>query len=137
MNDFTQKELAYLNSQRLGHLTTLGADGMPHVVPVGFHYNLAIGTIDVGGRALGATREYRDVQRAHRVSLLVDDLESTNPWAPRGIEIRGTAEALPYGGESLGPGFSAELIRMYPRHIAEWGIETDGTEGARARSVLP
>jgi hypothetical protein len=31
------------------------------------------------------------------------------------IEIRGHAEALAYGGEVLGLGFSAELIRVYPR----------------------
>lgn len=135
MADFTDNELAYLNSQRLGRLATVGADGAPHVVPVGFHYNSALATIDVGGHAFGATRKFRDVQHEHRVSLVVDDLASTDPWTPRGIEVRGTAEALTYGGESLGSGYSAEMIRIYPRRIVEWGIESHAIGGAHARAV--
>jgi pyridoxamine 5'-phosphate oxidase family protein len=65
----------------------------------------------------------------------VDDLATVDPWAPRGIEIRGTAEALPYGGEALGPGFSAELIRIYPRRIVAWGIDAPPFSGRNARTV--
>ena len=56
---FTPNEIAYLGSQRLGRLATVGADGEPHNVPVGFHYNPALGTmaeIDNGaytGRLVG------------------------------------------------------------------------------------
>jgi pyridoxamine 5'-phosphate oxidase family protein len=63
------------------------------------------------------------VQRDPRVALVVDNLESVDPWRPRGIEIRGTAEALSYGGAVLGPGFGPELIRIYPRRIAAWGMD--------------
>lgn len=39
MSVFTDKELQYLQSARLGRLATVGADGMPHVVPTSFRYN--------------------------------------------------------------------------------------------------
>ena len=39
MSAFTASEIRYLISQRLGRLATVGADGQPHVVPVGFRYN--------------------------------------------------------------------------------------------------
>ena len=49
MSVFTEKELQYLQSARLGRLATVGADGMPHVVPTSFRYNPAHDTIDIGG----------------------------------------------------------------------------------------
>jgi pyridoxamine 5'-phosphate oxidase family protein len=132
---FTEKEMAYLGSQRLGRLATVGRDGGPHNVPVGFHYNSALDTIDIGGHGLGKSRKFHQVQREPRVSFVVDDLESVDPWTPRGIEIRGRAEALTYGGEVLGPGFGPELIRIYPRRIIGWGIDTPPFSGANARNV--
>ena len=134
---FTEKELAYLGKQRLGRLATVGRDGAPHAVPVGFRYNSALDTIDIGGHALGNTRKFHDVQRDPRVAFVVDDLESVDPWKPRGVEIRGKAEALNYGGEVLGPGFGQELIRIYPRRIIAWGIDTAPFTGPNARTVRP
>jgi pyridoxamine 5'-phosphate oxidase family protein len=132
---FTAKEIAYLASQRLGRLATIGSDGAPHNVPVGFRYNAELGTIDIGGHALGKTRKFHDVQREPRISFVVDDLASVDPWTPRGIEIRGTGEALGTGGQSMGPGFGAELIRITPRRIIAWGIDTAPFAGANARNV--
>src|SRR3982074_158036 len=112
---FTPNEIEYLGGQRLGRLATVGANGEPHNVPVGFPYNTALGPIDLGVHNRGKSRKFRDVEHQRRVAFVVDDLASITPWTPRGIEIRGTAEALRYGGESLGPGFGAEIIRIYPR----------------------
>ena len=36
MSTFTEKEIEYLRGQPLGRLATVGRDGSPHVVPVGF-----------------------------------------------------------------------------------------------------
>ncbi len=36
MSHFSQKETEYLRGQLLGRLATIGSDGAPHVVPVGF-----------------------------------------------------------------------------------------------------
>jgi len=132
---FTDKEVAYLGSQRLGRLATVGSDGAPHVVPVGFRYNPALDTIEIGGHALGKTRKFHNVQHEPRVSFVVDDLESVDPWTPRGIEIRGTAEALDYGGAVLGRGFGPELIRIYARRIIAWGIDTPPFSGSNARTI--
>jgi hypothetical protein len=42
MSVFTEVELEYLTGgRRLGRLATVGADGTPHVVPVGWIYNAA------------------------------------------------------------------------------------------------
>ncbi len=126
---FTEAEAEYLASQRLGRLATVGPDGSPHNVPVEFKYNADLGTIEIAGRALGVSRKFRDVQREPRVAFIVDDLVSTEPWRPRGIEIRGTAEALDEGGHAMGPYYGAELIRIRPTRVISWGV--DGTLNAR------
>jgi PPOX class probable F420-dependent enzyme len=38
-NDITQEMLAFLQEYHLASLTTMRADGSPHVVPVGFSYD--------------------------------------------------------------------------------------------------
>jgi pyridoxamine 5'-phosphate oxidase family protein len=128
---FTAKESEYLDSQILGRLATVGPDGAPRNVPVGFRLNHELGTIDIGGHNLGASQKFRNIQREPRVSFVVDDLASINPWTPRFIEIRGTAEALKTGGEAHGPGFAPELIRITPRRIIAFGID----EKRSARNV--
>ena len=66
MSVFTEAELQYLTGGRqLGRIATVGADGTPHVVPVGWIYNAARDTIDVGGQRAGAVKEVRR-RRAHR-----------------------------------------------------------------------
>ncbi len=120
---FSPAEIAYLQSQRLGRLATVGVDGAPHVVPVAFRYNAALGTIDIGGHHFASRKKYRDVQRNPRVAFVVDDVPSTDPWIARGIEIRGEAQILLAGGEEIGPGFDPEMFRITPAHIASWGID--------------
>ena len=122
MSVFTDEEIEYLNSQLLGRLATVGSDGQPHVVAVSFRYNAVLDTIDIGGHDFARRKKYQDVQRNPRVALIVDDLQSVNPWRPQGIEVRGEAEVLESGGEALGPGFAPEMFRILPRRIVSWGI---------------
>jgi pyridoxamine 5'-phosphate oxidase family protein len=122
MSVFTDEEIEYLKSQLLGRLATVGSDGQPHVVAVSFRYNAVLDTIDIGGHDFARHKKYRDVQRNPRVALIVDDLQSVNPWRPQGIEVRGEAEMLKSGGEALGPGFAPEMFRILPRRIVSWGI---------------
>src|SRR5919112_724901 len=117
MSVFQDEEIDYLDSQLLGRLATGGPDGQPHVVPVGFRYNAELDTIDIGGHDFARRKKYQDVQRNPRVAFLVDDMESVNPWRPRGIEVRGEAEVLPSGGEALGPGFAPILSPLGPRRL--------------------
>ena len=41
MSAFTDAEIEFVNSQRLGRIATGGADGMPHVMPVAVFYDPA------------------------------------------------------------------------------------------------
>ncbi|HEV2238505.1 MAG TPA: PPOX class F420-dependent oxidoreductase [Ktedonobacterales bacterium] len=123
MSHFTDAELAYLQSQRLGRIATAGPDGQPHVVPVGFRYNPALDTIDVGGHNFATRKKFRDVQRNLRVAFVVDDLVSVSPWTVRGIEIRGEAEVILSGGEQVGRGFDPEMFRIRPQRVVSWGLE--------------
>jgi hypothetical protein len=57
MSAFSPAELAYLGEPRLGRLATIDADGVPHVVPLGWTYNPALETIDIGGRDFARTKK--------------------------------------------------------------------------------
>jgi pyridoxamine 5'-phosphate oxidase family protein len=136
MSVFTDAERKYLASQRLGRLATLGPDGAPQVRPVGYRYNADLDTIDIGGLNMAASRKYRNVQADPRASFVIDDLASTDPWRPRGIEIRGRAEAAPTGG-ATGEGMSAEIIRIHSVRVLGWGLDTDPFAAPHARTVCP
>jgi pyridoxamine 5'-phosphate oxidase family protein len=129
MSVFTTTELEYLASQRLGRLATVGRDGAPHVVPVGFRYNPETDTIDIGGLDMGSSKKWRDIGREPRVAFVVDDV--LPPWRPRQIEIRGVGDRLTSGGTSLGPGFSDEIIRIAPTRIVSLGINDTGRPPGR------
>jgi len=123
MSVFSEIELRYLaGGLQLGRIATVGPDGTPHVVPVGWIYNAASDTIDVGGYELERSKKFRDVARTGRAAMVIDDLESTDPWRPRGIEVRGRGEAI---------ALPTPLIRIYPERIVSWGIGS----GRSARTV--
>jgi pyridoxamine 5'-phosphate oxidase family protein len=106
---FTDAEIAYITSQPLGRLATVGPDGRPHVMPVGVFYD-------------------------PEAEAVVDNLAAVDPWTPRGIEIRGDAETHTTGGEEAGRRVSASFpfspawIRIRPRRILAWGIDTGSFE---------
>jgi pyridoxamine 5'-phosphate oxidase family protein len=92
MTLFTEAELNYLQSERrLARVATVGLDGTPHVTPTGWPYDA--GVIEVSGHEFAATKKFRDVARHGRAALVIDDV--LPPWQPRGVEIRGRAEAVP------------------------------------------
>jgi len=115
MSAFSGAELAYLLAdRRLGRVATVGKDGTPHVVPVGWSYNEEQDSIDVGGHDFERTKKFRDVARSGRAAIVVDDLASIDPWRPRGVEVRGGAEAIHE---------PRPLIRIRPERIVSWGLE--------------
>ena len=119
MNLFTEAELTYLHTERLlARIATVGPDGAPHVTPVGWSLNPEDQTIEVGGIDLANTKKFRDIARTRRAAIVMDDV--LPPWQPRGIEIRGRAEAI------TDP---APLIRIHPARIIAWGL--DGRRNAR------
>ena len=130
MSVFTENERKFLGGQLpgggggplLARIATVGQDGTPHVVPVGFRFDPNIDVIEVGGFDNERTKKYRDVQRTGRAAIVIDDLASTDPWRPRGVEVRGRAEAL--DGDQ-------PVIRIHPERIVPWGLDA----GETARSV--
>ena len=126
---FTDGELLYLTEpvkSRLARLATVGKDGTPHVVPVGWRYDPEHDAIEIGGVNLEQTKKFRDVRRTGRAAVVIDDLASTTPWRPRGVEVRGRAETVA-GARSV--------IRLHPNRIVSWGIETDEVGRRHARDV--
>ena len=114
---FTPQERDYLQTQRLARLATVAADGQPTVDAVGFTFD--DGRFYIGGRNLPATRKYRNVDAGHRqVALIIDDLTSVQPWAPRGIKIHGSAEIVERDG-MFGPG---QYLEITPVVSWSWGI---------------
>jgi pyridoxamine 5'-phosphate oxidase family protein len=132
MSVFTDSELDYLASQRLGRIATVGPDGQPHVVPTSFRYNPEHDAIDVAGLRMSQTKKLRDVQRTGRASIVVDDV--LPPWQPRMIEVRGTAAVVAAGGKAFGDQFEDTVVRIRPTRIIAFGIESEGT-ATNARSV--
>ena len=55
---------------------------------------------------------------------MIDDLESVDPWRPRGVEVRGRGEAFR---------LPTPLIRIHAERIVSWGLEG----GRSARTVSP
>jgi pyridoxamine 5'-phosphate oxidase family protein len=126
MHTFTEEERLYLAERRLGRIATVGKDGTPHVVPVGWSYNSERESIDVGGHDFDRTKKFKDAKRSGRAAIVIDDLASTDPWVPRGIEVRGRAEAL--DGEH-------PIIRIHPECVVSWGIESEEIGRRHSRSV--
>jgi pyridoxamine 5'-phosphate oxidase family protein len=111
---FTEAELHYLRQgQRLGRLATVGLDSMPHIAPVGWSLDPDGDTVIITGRDLAATKKFRDVAITGRAAIVIDDVLA--PWQPRGVEIRGRAEAID------GP---QPHIWIRPTRIVSWGLET-------------
>jgi pyridoxamine 5'-phosphate oxidase family protein len=129
MRAFTDRELEYLGERvpgRLGRIATVGKDGTPHVVPVGWRFNSELDALDVDGMNLARTKKFKDVRRSGRAAIVIDDLASVDPWQPRGIEVRGHADAI----EGDRP-----LIRINPERIVSWGIESPEVGRRHSRDV--
>ena len=123
---FTEKEIAYLKSQPLARLATVGLDGQPDVAPVGFEFEAQ--HIFIGGHNPDNTRKYRNLRAGnHKIALVIDDLESIQPWKPRGIRIYGLAELVEREGR-FGPGV---YMQITPAVSWSWGIEEPTFQGGK------
>lgn len=125
---FSEQERAYLQGQRLARIATVDAQGQPTVDAVGF--SLDGEHILVGTHSPILSRKYRNVMNGNtKVALIVDDLQSVQPWRPRGVKIHGTAEVVEREGH-FGPG---SYLVITPKVSWSWGIESrqEGMQGPK------
>lgn len=119
---FTEGELSYIATQRLGRLATIQPSGDPQVSPVSCYYNPDTGTIDIGGHNMAASRKYRNVQHNPRAAVVIDDMTPGSPPRIRCLEIRGRAQAIPSPDSTTARARGA-IIRIHPQRIISWGID--------------
>ena len=98
---FSDAELEFLRSQRIGRFATVGPAGWPHVVPVMYTMN-DDGSLDfdVDGVKL------RNLQWEPRAAMVVDAM-----GPKRGIAMQGRVELI-----------SAERARLNPARKFAWGL---------------
>jgi pyridoxamine 5'-phosphate oxidase family protein len=116
---FTDKERAYLGSQRLARLATVSPSGQPDADVVGFELDgedILIGSY----RDLDRSRKYKNVAAGNsKVSLVIDSLASVDPMDPVAVKIHGMA-SIEHRNGRFGP---AEYIVVRPRTSWSWGVE--------------
>jgi pyridoxamine 5'-phosphate oxidase family protein len=98
---FSDAELEFLRSQRIGRFATVGPTGWPHVVPVMYSVDDS-GALefDVDGIKL------RNIQAEPRAAMVVDAM-----GPKRGMSIQGHASVI-------GP----ERARLEPSRKFSWGL---------------
>jgi len=114
---FSSKEVEYIKSQHLARIATATKDGVPGVAPVGFDFDGKY--FYVGGRNIKVTHKYKNTLKNPRVSFVIDDLKSVQPWQPRFIKISGAADLVTrtgYVGEDT-------YIRVTPQRKTSWGLD--------------
>ncbi len=115
---FSDKEIQYIKSQRLARIATTSARLQPDVAPVGFEFDGQ--HFYIGGLQQEKTYKYKNVAIGNtKTALVIDDLESVNPWRPRGIKIHGLPEIVEREGRS-GP---SPYLKITPVKRWSWGIE--------------
>ena len=118
MSAFTPAEVQYLKSQPLMRFASASLNGRPDVAPVVFEIDGD--DILTAGFDVTHTVRYRNIQSNQRVSVVVDDLASLEPWSPRGIKVIGNAVIEEVNG--------APRFRITPTVIISWAIN-DTTPG--------
>lgn len=118
---YSEPEVQYLKLQRLARIATASRQGKPDVSPVAFEFD---GTrFFVGSHSQEiflSTKKYKNVRDGNKqVALVIDDLESVQPWKPRGMKVSGTAEIVDHNG-MFGPG---KYLEITPTVTWSWGIK--------------
>ncbi len=117
---FTDEEVAYLRSQPLARLATLGPDEQPDVVPLAFEFDGTHFWVGGSGDTVLRTRKFRNVGAGrHKVALVIDDLVSFDPFIARSIRVYGEADGPVERVGMLGPG---AYLRITPTISWSWNL---------------
>ena len=115
---FSEKEIAYLRTQRPAQIATVSTDLQPDVAPVSFEFDGEY--FYTGSMMMARTFRYKNlVQGNIKVAFVVGDLESVDPWKPRAIKIHGTADLVTRKGLAG----SGTYIRISPE--VKWSLGID------------
>jgi len=112
MAAFTDPELAYLSNQPLMRFASASPKGLPDVATVGF--SVDGDDIVTSGFDIAKTVRYRNIQTNPRATVVIDDLASVDPWAPRGVKVRGSVR--------IEDDADGQRFRITPEVIWSWGI---------------
>ena len=112
---FTPAELEYLRSQPLARIATASATGVPDVAAVGF--GVDGDTLVTGGFDISKTVRYRNLLANPTATIVIDDLATVDPWAPRGVKVRGSA--------TLEEARGGLRIRIVPELVWSWHLNQD------------
>ncbi|MGA2875096.1 MAG: PPOX class F420-dependent oxidoreductase [Nitrososphaerales archaeon] len=117
---FSKPEIDYLKSQLLARIATVNSKGQPDVVPVGLEFDGKYFWVGSHGQEIFFRgMKYKNVNGGNNlVSLVVDDLESVDPWKPRCVKVYGMAEVMDHEGQ-FGPG---KYIRVTPKISWSMGL---------------
>jgi pyridoxamine 5'-phosphate oxidase family protein len=119
---FSDPETQYLKSQRLARIATASPQGIPDVSPVAFefdgtHFYIGSHSQEIFFR----TKKYKNVRDGNNhIAIVIDDLQSVQPWKPRGIKVNGIAEIVEHNG-MFGPG---KYMQITPTVSWSWGIRS-------------
>ena len=117
---FTDEEVAYLRSQPLARLATVGADDQPDVVPLAFEFDGTHFWLGGVGKSVLDTRKFRNLAAGNeKVALVVDDLVSLDPFIARSIRVYGDAAGPIERVGMMGPGF---FMRITPTVSWSWNL---------------
>ena len=108
-------------------LTTIGPDGYPHTVPLGY---FRLGN-DILMGVRGNTRKLRNIQDNPRVSLMLES--GTSRHNIKGLMVQGTASVHSNPDETLH--YAREAARL--RGVPEGDLPTEAREGAVYIKVTP
>jgi pyridoxamine 5'-phosphate oxidase family protein len=125
---FSEQEIAFLRTQPLARLATVAVNGQPDADAVGFAFEN--GRFYITGWYLERTRKYKNIAAGQRkVSLLIDDLRSLEPFEPRAIKLHGEAEILQLEEGFRGPG---TYLVITPKISWSSGIEGPAFQDGKA-----
>jgi pyridoxamine 5'-phosphate oxidase family protein len=124
---FTKKEIAYLNSQPLARIATVSTSGQPDNSATGFEFDGDVFYLGSLGDLRQSRRGKSVLAGNTNVALVVDDLESIDPWKPRSIRIYGTAEFV----EREGRFGHKHYMRISP--TISWSMSIEPTEIVNGR----
>jgi pyridoxamine 5'-phosphate oxidase family protein len=117
---FSDDEIAYLRSQPVARLATVNADGQPDVVPVAFELDGPYIWIGGVGPDVVHTRKLRNIGAGRsKVSLVIDDLVSMEPFIARALRVYGHAEPPVERVGMMGPGLYS---RITPTVSWSWNL---------------